>query len=94
MPRTREKVVRVPWPQEAIVDQMTPRYITVARCSGGCSQVRRLAEEGKINTNAKTTTKNFVVFFGYLFLTSSCWLMTLDDVSSTAIRGDTLLASV
>ncbi len=31
--------MRVPWPQEVMVDQLTPRYITVARCSGGCSQV-------------------------------------------------------
>jgi hypothetical protein len=45
--RIREKVIKVPWPHEAMVDQLSPRFITVARCSGGCSQVRKRGFQSK-----------------------------------------------
>ena len=34
----RDKVIKVPWPNNTDVHRVTPTHVTVRRCSGGCHQ--------------------------------------------------------
>lgn len=57
----RDKVIKIPLPNNTLVDQLTPTHVTVLRCSGGCSQ----SSTGVFSCVAsRTETRNVNVLLG------------------------------